>query len=178
MKQVISHYQAVLLPSVDLAKPYKQIPGHYQAVQRTVFNPFSINDSVDVESLMGFLYDVHTEPDAWAEEAEYFTENMRFFVPDFDEYNEDPESCIIGRIKLSREASLFPTMHANGLGAVISICGREYAVCYNAEGEFTIGHRDVLYCFSNSSCWADDVNEFYWFVVENTIPNTSTPGGQ
>lgn len=171
MKQVISHYQAVLPPSVDLTKPYKQIPGHYQAVQRTTSSVFDVEQTTDVECLMSLFFDNKSGQRYSDEDIATFNRSWKFFVADLDELEDTPNDVVIGTIKFSREASLFPTMNAGDMGCIISLLGREYTICYNAEGEFTIGHNGVLYCFSNSESWVDDINEFYWFVIENIIPD-------
>lgn len=120
----------------------KQILSHYQAVL-----PIHIEDDkvIDIENL---LLSILFGEEYTDNEVAGLNEIYKHLIPDVFMDREDDE---IARISFTREARYFPTMYPENCGCRIMYKGKEYFVGYDAEDRFIIGFNGSLYYFDDQS---------------------------
>lgn len=119
MKQILSHYQAVLPLQNDIEK------------------------FIDISDL---VYQVLFGAEYTDEQVKELNNKYKHIIADVIMDRQDDE---VGRISFTREAQYFPTMYPESCGCRIMYKGKEYLVGYDAEDRLTIGFNNTLFCFDD-----------------------------
>lgn len=144
----------------------KQINSHYQALLAPLYPAYSIDLAMDIEEVIGVL-------DARVTNAKKVAENLNekffFFITEKDD-EELTESNAIGTIRFTCEDALLPTCMPDQIGVIISVKGKTFVCYYDENANMCIGFNGALYCYSDNPTWVDDYNELYWFIFEQIDP--------
>lgn len=155
MKQLLSHYQAVLSPSI-----------HSLIVdEESLSSPFELTyiNSLDIFSVLDVLLS-HRIRDK--------TELNKKYQYLFDEeLIETLGSDIWFKLEFINDDHLLPTANPNALGLKLSTGGKEIIVYYDDEHSLNIGYDKALYKYENARVNLDDSESLFWFIVENVFPD-------
>lgn len=140
----------------------RQVLSHYQAVIPNNTIPFDLSRAIGIDGLIDLLTQESIDDD----DVAVLNDQIRFIVPVMVMFEEDLLGDI-GTIRLTREHHLFPTMEEHQLGAVIRYLGKEFVVFYDSELRLNIGCNGSLYCFDDSKTYSDDQEIIYSICCEH-----------
>ena len=149
----------------------KQIPSHYQAVLPSTTPAFNFEKAIGIDNLLDILTDYYEDTvDACKEMNELY----QFFIPYEDEFESEEDLLLanlkIGKIKFIDDDDKLPTANSESIGAIVSLCGKEYIIFIDDNLNMCVGHNGELCCFSESDSFIDDCNELYWYLFGGIYP--------